>query len=200
MVASTGQSTSLATPRAAVGPQDVLELARERWRESGRLDLGGIAAELGIGRATIFRWVGSRDALMGEVIWSFHEPVLQEALAGSQAAGAELMAELCRQSMESVLRFEPMRVWAQRDSEYALRILASETGVIHGRAVAFALQVLEREQRAGHIDPVLGLEELARLLVRIEKSFLFSDLACGIEPSVDSACTAVKVLVGARDA
>ncbi|WP_372750704.1 QsdR family transcriptional regulator [Litorivivens sp.] len=187
-------------PELAVesGLPSVLALARERWVETARLDLGELARELGIGRATIFRWVGSRDALMGEVIWSFHEPELHRALQQSGNRGAALMADLCRESMESVLCFEPMRQWAHRDSEYALKILSSETGVIHGRAVAFALQVLRREMADGHIAPVLALDELARLLVRIETSFLFSDLACGREPSVDSACKAVEILVAAR--
>lgn len=180
------------------GADRVLALARERWLEQARLDLGELARDLGIGRATIFRWVGSRDALMGEVIWSFHEPELQRALAESDNRGAALMADLCRESMESVLRYEPMRRWADRDSEYALKILSSETGVIHGRAVAFAQNVLAREVAAGYIEPALPLDELARLLVRIETSFLFSDLACGREPAVDSACKAVNILVSAR--
>lgn len=182
----------------ASGLPSVLALARERWLETARLDLGELARELGIGRATIFRWVGSRDALMGEVIWSFHEPELHRALQDSPNRGAALMADLCRESMESVLRYAPMRQWADRDSEYALKILSSETGVIHGRAVAFARQVLQREVTDGYIAPALDLDELARLLVRIETSFLFSDLACGREPSVDSACKAVEILVAAR--
>ena len=180
------------------GPARVLGLARERWLEQARLDLGELARELGIGRATIFRWVGSRDALMGEVIWSFHEPELHRALAESHSRGAALLADLCRESMESVLRYEPMRRWADRDSEYALKILSSETGIIHGRAVAFVLEVLQREVADGFIAPALSLDELARLLVRIETSLLFSDLACGREPSVESACTAVAILVSAR--
>lgn len=179
-------------------PADILNLARERWLETARLDLGELARELGMGRATIFRKVGSRDALMGEVIWSFHEPELQRALSGSQQRGALLMADICRESMQSVRRYEPMRRWTSRDSEYALRILSQETGVINQRAVQFAMQVLKREIEAGEIAPVMPVEELARLLVRIETSFLFSDLACGREPSIDSACKAVEILVAAR--
>lgn len=178
---------------------DLLELARSRWLETARLDLGELARALGIGRATVFRWAGSRDALMGEVIWSFHEPNLQRALAQSRSRGARLMAELCCESMESVLRYEPMRKWAEQDREYALRILSGENGVIYERAAAFAQTVLQREVDGGFIAPALKLDELARLLVRIETSFLFSDLACGREPSVESACKAVEILVAARD-
>lgn len=179
-------------------PAEILNLARERWLETARLDLGEIARDLGIGRATIFRKVGSRDELMGEVIWSFHEPELQRALAESGQRGALLMADICRESMQSVRRYEPMRRWTSRDSEYALRILSHENGVINQRAVQFAMQVLSREIDASEIKPVIPVEELARLLVRIETSFLFSDLACGREPSIESACKAVEILVAAR--
>ena len=178
--------------------EQLLQAARQTWVETNQLDMGALAQQLGIGRATIFRWAGSRDALLAEVIWSFHQPDIEAALTKSKLRGAELLAHLCRCSMQAALEFEPMRRWSESDPEYALKILNSEQNVIFQRATAFTEQVLLREQAEGYIQPMMPLTELARLLVRIETSFLFSDLACGQPPSIDSACTAVWVLCQAR--
>lgn len=38
-----------------------------------RLDMGKLAARLGVDRTTLFRWVGNRDQLMAEVTWDVTE-------------------------------------------------------------------------------------------------------------------------------
>ena len=53
---------------AAASPDDVLALARAKYLAGGRIDLTLLASELGLGRATIYRWFGSREAVLGEVI------------------------------------------------------------------------------------------------------------------------------------
>src|SRR5262245_25508423 len=51
-------------------PEDVLHAARRRFLRGERVDMNDLAREVGIGRATLYRWVGSRDQLLGEVLWS----------------------------------------------------------------------------------------------------------------------------------
>ena len=38
-----------------------------------RIALGQMADELGVSRATLYRWVGARDALLLEVLWRLTE-------------------------------------------------------------------------------------------------------------------------------
>lgn len=185
-------------PRASVSPLHVFKLARRKWRAGERVDIGRIAGELGIGRATAFRWVGSRDALLGEVIWSFYEPTLRQALAASRARGAELIASLTASAMRAVLAFAPMRRWLEQDPEYALRIVTDETGVVQSRTAVFVQSVLQREIDAGRMNPLLDVETLTLLVLRISSSFLYSDITCGRDPSVESAYTAIKILAAAR--
>ena len=191
-------SASNDTP-TAVSPVDIFKLARRKWRDGERVDIGKLAAELGIGRATAFRWVGSRDALMGEVIWSFYEPTLQQALAANRAHGAELIASLTATAMYSILEFAPMRRWLEQDPEYALKIATDETGVVQSRTVAFVQSVLQREVDVGKLkNTALDVETLSLLVIRISSSFLYSDITCGREPSVESAYTAIKILAAAK--
>ena len=41
--------------------------ALHRYLRGRRIDVQAIAVELGLGRATIYRWFGSREELIGEV-------------------------------------------------------------------------------------------------------------------------------------
>lgn len=51
-----------------------------------------LATELGVNRATLFRWVGSRDDLLAEIIWSLGEPTLALAAVGAQGHGGQRIA------------------------------------------------------------------------------------------------------------
>jgi AcrR family transcriptional regulator len=48
--------------------EQMLELAMRRYLRGARVDVTALAAELGLGRATIHRWFASRDDLIGEVL------------------------------------------------------------------------------------------------------------------------------------
>ena len=50
--------------------QDALRLARRGFQAAERIDMSALADELGVNRVTLYRWVGSRERLLVEVIWS----------------------------------------------------------------------------------------------------------------------------------
>src|SRR6476646_9378151 len=72
---------------ARATPLDLFDLASRHWRGGRRIDVGALAGELGIGRATAFRWVGSRDLLMGEVLWAECDAQMRAAAAAQRGRG-----------------------------------------------------------------------------------------------------------------
>ena len=72
---------------AAASRDDVLDAGLYRYLRGQRVDVQAIASELGLGRATIYRWFGSREKLLGEVIIRATEPVLVEARSGFAGKG-----------------------------------------------------------------------------------------------------------------
>src|SRR3978361_1769694 len=66
-------------------PADALRLARHRFRDGERVDMTALAEELGINRVTLYRWVGSRDSLLVEVLCALADRVLP--WAGEESAG-----------------------------------------------------------------------------------------------------------------
>ena len=178
-------------------PLDALKLARRRWLAGERLDMGALARELGISRATLYSWVGSRERLIGEVIWSFAEEGLRQARAGAGGVGAEYVADVAERFARLNASFEPLRRFIEQDPELALRVLTSKNGPVQERMIAVARELLAEQVAAGELAPALDLDTLAYLIVRVNESFLYSDVITGSEPDVDKAVDVVRVLLHA---
>ncbi|HEX9520008.1 MAG TPA: helix-turn-helix domain-containing protein [Streptosporangiaceae bacterium] len=76
---------SRARPPGAHPGRFVLPAAR-RVHQGKRLDMQGIADELGVSRATLFRHVGGREALLGEALWLL-TGTLDAAACGGRPSG-----------------------------------------------------------------------------------------------------------------
>jgi len=195
----TALERALASDGAAARPTplDALRLARRRWLAGERLDMGALAKELGISRATLYSWVGSRERLIGEVIWSFAEEGIRQARESASGSGAEYVAEVVERFARLNAAFEPLRRFVGQDPELALRVLTSKNGPVQGRMIAVARELLEEQVANGTLTPALDLDTLAYLMIRVNESFLYSDVITGSEPDVDKAIEIVRLLLRA---
>src|SRR5689334_11191813 len=73
--------------------EQVLAAALHRYLRGRRVDIQAIAAELGLGRATVHRWFGTREALIGEVIVLASMPVLSDARRRAGGRGGPALLE-----------------------------------------------------------------------------------------------------------
>src|SRR5947209_20301857 len=80
--------------RPAASREDVLAAAVYRYLRGRRVDVQAIAAELGLGRSTIYRWFGSRDGLIGEAIVAATEPVFEQVCSTVHGAGAVALLDI----------------------------------------------------------------------------------------------------------
>ena len=71
------------------GPDDALSLAREQFLLPERVDMSTLADELGVNRVTLYRWFGSRDRLLVEVVWSLADGMLSEADRSTRGRGSD---------------------------------------------------------------------------------------------------------------
>jgi AcrR family transcriptional regulator len=178
-------------------PLDALRLGRRRWLAGERLDMGALARELGVSRATLYSWVGSREKLIGEVIWSFAEAGVRQARDEAGGTGADYVVDVVDRFAQLNAAFEPLRRFIEQDPELALRILTSKDGPVQGRMIAVARELLAEQIEAGALSPALDVDTLAYLMVRVNESFLYSDLITGSEPDVDKGVEVVRVLLHA---
>lgn len=199
--AATRLQQALATDAPArATPLDLFEKAQQRWLKGERVDVGALAAELGIGRATAFRWVGSRDALLGEVLWAQCEVQMRRAAAAQQhqPAGAVRVAAICAQAVRSILRSAPLRQFLRDDAEQALRLLTSKQGPVQARAIARVRELLAAEVAQGALSLPLPANTLAYLVVRVCESFLYADIISDQRVDMNDAALAVQLLLSGR--
>lgn len=179
-------------------PLDALALARAQWMRTARVDMGNLARELGVSRATLHRWVGTRELLLGEVLWSYAEASLAQARADARGTGADFLVDVIERYMRAASAFEPLTRFFEADPEFALRVLASRHSPMQRRSIAAMRDQLAEQVGAGRLRPALPLDDLAYLIVRVVESYLFRDVITGHEPDIARAAEAIAVLLHAE--
>jgi AcrR family transcriptional regulator len=180
-------------------PLDAFRVAR-RWFMAGRrIEMQELAAELGVNRATLFRWVGGRDELLGEILWSLAEPALTASVEASDGKGAQRITGAIGRFAAMVDQADYLRDFVRREPERALRILTTRAGTLQARLVGAIDTLLNDELTRGNLRSPLPPRDLAYLIVRIVESFLYAEFITGEEPDIAMAELAVGALLGRHD-
>lgn len=172
--------------------------ARETFIAGDRIDMGALAAALGVERTSLFRWVGNRDALLSEILWSLATPTLVQAeRATAGRSGADRVAELLTHFVADLNTAPYFREFLRREPARALRLLTTKESEIQRRYVATAEWLVRRELGEQPLGGAIDAPNLAYLLVRVSESFTYADLIAGDQPSATRARVAFRVLLRA---
>jgi AcrR family transcriptional regulator len=163
----------------------VLALVMQRYLRGQRVDVQAISAELGLGRTTVYRWFGSRDELIGEVIARAAEPVLADARREARGAGAEALLDTFDRFNRSIAASTALRRFVEREHEAALRVITSSGGRVQPRIVAMITALIEAEVSSGAFQPPAAPATLAYAMVRLAEAFLYNDVSAGMRGDVD---------------
>jgi AcrR family transcriptional regulator len=187
-----GPSTA---PKSA--PIDAFRLARSWFLAGRRVDMQQLAAELGVSRATLYRWCGSREQLLGEVIWSINERALDDVRSKSRGSGRVLIARVLDRSLARIRSFDALQQFVAEDAEYALRIITSKQSVVQARLIEWTADFLRNEVK---LRDDIDVADLAYVIVRVCESFVWSDMITGAPPATDKAVKIVDLLIAAAEA
>ena len=187
------------TDRADVTPRptalDAFLRARKRFLACERIDMSGLAQELGVSRVTLYRWVGSRDRLLVEVIWSLAARTLENIEAEVKETGPERIVRIVTRFLEDVITNAGMRRWLAEEGESAMRLLTRyETG-FQPRLIDAMHDLLTEETEAGRLALPVDLREVAYVMVRLIESYTYLDLITGEEPDARRAEPILRLLL-----
>jgi AcrR family transcriptional regulator len=176
---------------------DAFRLARRRFKRGERVEMGELAIELGVGRTTLFRWVGSRDQLLAEILWSLTQPTFQAAVERAPGQGGARIAHILGDYAEALTSADYFRDFLHREPERALRLLTTSASAVQQRAVE-ALENVLVDEFSENVDALpLPVHDLAYLMIRILSSFVYSDLITGETPDPAKVRQAVSALLQA---
>ncbi|MBW0137823.1 QsdR family transcriptional regulator [Pseudonocardia abyssalis] len=168
---------------------DAFSLARRTFQDGQRLDMQALAAELRVNRATLYRWVGSRELLLREVIWSLTERTLARPPDGAP------LAETLTRFVHDVLAHPGMHRFLAEEGEFALRLLTMRAGGYQQRLIALVHEMIDAEIAAGLLHSPVPVDDLAYTVVRVVESYVYLEVITGEEPDGDRAGRVLRALL-----
>jgi AcrR family transcriptional regulator len=178
-------------------PTEVLRLARRRVRRGEHLEMSSLAAELGVNRVTLYRWVGSRERLLVEVLWSLADEAL--GVVRSQVPpGPHRAVEVVVGFLELVLANPGMQHLLATDIELTMRLLTHQAAGFQPRLLAAVEDLLREETATGRLDVPMDPHELAYVVVRVIESYTYLDVLLGEQPEARRAEAVLRLLLGSR--
>jgi AcrR family transcriptional regulator len=184
-----------ATDRRRPTPLDAFRLARRKFLAAERIDMSALSEELGVNRVTLYRWVGSREQLLVEVIWSLGSRTLENVKRRVRARGAERIVRVVTRFLEDVISNPGMRRWLAEEGELAMRLLTRHDTDFQPRLIEAIHELLTEETEAGRLDLPVDLHEVAYVIVRLIESYTYLDLITGEQPDARRAEPVLRLLL-----
>lgn len=194
---SAAPAATVRTPR--LSPDEVLRAARRSFLASGTIEMRSLARELGIGRATLYRWRGGREALLSEVILSLGLANLRRAEADTAGpAGAERLCAVHDLHLRRISDSPAMRTFIRNEPDVASRVLLDGAGPVHVGVTAALEELIRRQVEESRWRPPLEAERLAAAISRLSEAFLYSDLIAHDRPDVATADFVLRMMLGVK--
>jgi len=182
-------------PRPRPTAIDAFRRARRTFLDGQRLDMQALAAALGVNRATLYRWVGSRERLLCEVLWSLTARTVETRLGCLEPAAGSRVAPLMTAFVRDVTENLGMRRFLDEEGELALRLLTMSSNGFQPRFIALVRQLLTEDVDAGRLRSPVPLDDLAFAVVRIVESYVHRRIITGEQPDADGAGRVLAALL-----
>lgn len=185
---------------ASATREQVIELARRAFLSGERVDIQAIAGQLGLSRASVYRWFGSRDGVLGAVLAGEFEALLSRADARRRSTGGRRILDVLYRVNRWMTDNEPFRRYFENEPLSGLRILTASDGPVQPLVVGTVRELIVRATQEDGYDPPLEPALLAYALVRLGEAFLYNDNVAGIRGDVDRLHEVQAALLGIPEA
>jgi AcrR family transcriptional regulator len=178
-------------PRPAAA--DALRLASRRFQAAERIDMSALAADVGVNRVTLYRWVGSREQLLVEIVWQLAERTLDRIAAdlADEPRGAERAVATITRFLGAAIANPGMQRWLADEGEVAMRLLTRRDTGFQPRLIDRVHALLVAEEVSVEAD----LREVAYVIVRVIESYTYLDLILGEPPEAGRAEPILRLLL-----
>jgi AcrR family transcriptional regulator len=181
---------------------DAFRHARRTFLAGDRVGMQALARGLNVDRATLYRWVGSREQLLTEILWSLIDPTintLRKAHNASQpaTAGQSPAAAVITGTVRAVIASTGMQRFLDREGDLALRLLTTRASGFEARLTALIGELIDEEASAGRLTAAIPQQDLPYVLVRIMESYIYLGLITGEHPDPDRASKVINALLPA---
>jgi AcrR family transcriptional regulator len=180
----------------AATKEELLDVVRRRFLAGRRIDIQAICSELGLSRATVYRWYGSRDDVIGTAVVTLVVPLFRQIERSVPGTGAQRLVDVFERQLRALADAPALRAFLEQEREAAQRILTASDGVVEPRVVAVLQEMIEAEVAHGY-EPPAEAAVIAYAIVRMGESFLYADAARGFRGDYDRLRPVYAALLGA---
>jgi AcrR family transcriptional regulator len=204
MSANAPGQTAAATPlqrqlagAAPVRPTalDALREAQRMFQAGRRVDMQSLAKKLSVDRATLYRWVGSREQLLAEVLWNLMAKTIERLRESSGAGQRPVAADIVTGAAQATMTNLGMQRFLEREGDLALKLLTTKASGFQQRLIQLIAEVLDTDRRNGRLHSAVPAADLPYVLVRIMESYVYLSLITGDEPDAARASSVIHALL-----
>ena len=183
------------------GPLRALRLGIGTFMAKERIDMSAMARQLDINRATLYRWVGSRDQFLVEMIWHMTSLSLNRLDRECDSTGPDRIIDVTIEFAEEVISNPVVKHWLATEGESAMSLLTRAGSGYQPRLIAWIEDSIERRLDAGEMNLPEGVEpyELAYVIERVMGGYIYLDLITGDRPDARRAEPLLQMLLRSAD-
>jgi AcrR family transcriptional regulator len=185
-------------PAAAPTPDEtVIRAAARFFMTHGTLEMRALAQNLGVGRATLYRWRGSRTQLLSDVLlWLGLRNLRRSEADVDTAPGPRRLLDVHAIHISRMSNSPALRTFVRNEPGLASSLLLDAHGQVHvGVTSALAELIRTQEIDTGWVAP-FGADKLAQVIARIDEAFMYADLIAKDEPNPDIPSVVFEILLG----
>lgn len=174
-----------------------MRAAARRFARGERIDVQAVVTETGVGRATVHRWFGTRERLVGEALLALSEPLMPPARERATGHGAEGLVNALDGIVAALVADEGLRRFLEHERDAALRLLTNSGGTVQPAWVVRVRELIDAATTDAWRPP-MDPDTLAYAIVRLTEAFLYHDAAVGLRGDVDRLRDVLAALLGLR--
>jgi AcrR family transcriptional regulator len=174
---------------------DALREAQRIFQAGQRLDMQALARTLGVDRATLYRWVGSREQLLVELLWNMMSRTVDRLRQSARDEARPTAAEIVTGMAEAAMTNPGMQRFLEQEGELALRLLTTRASEFQQRLIQLVSEVVDTDRSNGRLHSSVPPADLPYVLVRIMESYVYLSLFTGDQPDAARASSVIHALL-----
>src|ERR1700733_2091767 len=186
---------AIRTEPARVTPADAFVRAREIVWAGGRLDMLALAGELGIARATLYRWTGDREQLLSDILWTMVHALFEHVMSTVPERGADGLRIGSTRFLTQLATGGGLTRTLQAEGGTGLRLITDSRGGVRPRLVDAIAAWIQREADEGYYRTPEDPQLLADGMVSLGERFLYHGGYVESNPDAEAASRMIALLI-----
>jgi AcrR family transcriptional regulator len=182
-------------PAVRATPADAFNATRRLIQQGEKLDMVALADDLGVSRATLYRWTGDRDRLLADVVTAEIGGLIRAAARRAAGTGVKRLEQAIAWFLETLSGLPALRAFLLNEGESGLRMITAPAGPVRPRLVAAVTELIDSEVTAGNYRPPGSPELLADGIITLAERYLHNGGDPALNPDPANACTIAGLLL-----